>query len=238
MKRLFLGLGITSAIILVYFLIYFFNYKTIDFVDFIVIPFLIYFGTFASLKFYTAIFSKKVYEIQKYIAVVLLSFWTIFTIFANSNIENAFPLIIIISILFNWNATEQNKNENTKNKIPSNKNTKIYYLIHFIVIFVFYICISMIFYRRTTDDNAMLSIFIFGVALAIEYWLIYLFYKYILKNNKPVKIFKITFLLITAYMIYFFRDSILNYTIWTLISISLLGVISLTIHSLIEQKIL
>lgn len=233
MKKFFWGLVIVSIIIFIYFLINYFSYKSLSIVNSVLMPVLIYLmGSFAAIvssKFYKKNFSI----ILKYIAIIFFCLITLFTIFKDSNIDNAFTLFIAIAVIFNWNAEETNEEK----KDRSSKNEIVYYLVNFIILFFIYTGVSMIFYRETSlQENVLSCIFIFAACFIFIYWMLYLLYKFVIKRNKITNIIKIFFVLINGYLIYLFRNSIFSYEILLLVSVSLIAAISITIQSLIINK--
>ena len=234
MKKFFWGLAIVSIIIFIYFLINYFSDMPLNIVNSVLMPVLIYLmGTFAAIvssKFY----KKNVSLIIKYIAVFFFSLVTLFTIFEDSNIDNAFTLFIVIAAIFNWNTEETNEEK----KDRSSKNEIVYYLVNFIILFFIYTGVSMIFYRETSlQENVLSCIFIFAACFIFIYWMMYLFFRFVIKRNKITNIIKILFVLINGYLIYFFRDSIFSYEIMLLVSVCLIAAISITIQNLIINKV-
>ena len=107
----FLGLGTVFLIILVYFLINYFTSKPINYFTFFTFPLTSYLSGAVTSKLNSKILPKTMAEITKFLALVFFSFVTMFEIFESSDIRNSFCLIIVISIIFNWNTSVENNND-------------------------------------------------------------------------------------------------------------------------------
>ena len=105
----FVGLGIVCIIMLIYYLIYHSTGKPINKVFFL--PIYTYMVEFIGSKLNCRVLPKTISEISKFLALVFFSFVTMFEIFESSDIRNSFCLIIVISIIFNWNTSVENKND-------------------------------------------------------------------------------------------------------------------------------
>ena len=107
----FIGLGVVYLMTLVYFLINYFTSKPINYFNFFTFPLTSYLSGVVTSKLNSKILPKTMAEITKFIGLVFFSFITMFQIFESSDIKNSFCLIIVISIIFNWNTNVENKND-------------------------------------------------------------------------------------------------------------------------------
>ena len=110
MKNFLIGLIITIVIVFVYFLIAHLNKVSIDLFKLIVFPLLAYLAGAVSSKFNSKLLTHEKSIISKYVCISFFCLCTLLLIFKSCNIMNALPLIIVISIICNWNTGNENKN--------------------------------------------------------------------------------------------------------------------------------
>ena len=228
MKRFLGGFIIVLSIILIYFLIAYYCGDSINFIDLFLFPIIIYFMITLCAKINGKLFSEKYSFILKVVSICFFGICTLLEIFKDTNISNAFTLIVLVAIIFNWTEKKGSKNEKMDCS-AKRENNFFYYLIPFVVLLFVYVIVAMLFYRYTNiEENKLKLIFLYGGILVLEYWGVYLFYRYFLRKNKAAKIFKIIFLFAFSFGIYTFAKSITQYSTTSLLLVDLSAVVSVT----------
>lgn len=239
MKRFIIGFWIILFIILLYLVPVVICDTSFDLFNNLLCPLFVYVSIFFAGKITENIYSRKLFYFTKYFGALFFIICTL-SIAEWNNIETMLPLIVSISILCNWNIKEEKNSVQKKNEeeISEKKsNIIVPYLINFITLFIVYVIASMCYYSMESEIKGIWTeIVIMGIAMAFVYWLSYLCYRYLLRNTKTTKIFKIILVLGLIYWIYNYGRSIKEIPFYLLISVDIVAVISLTVQDLILKR--
>ena len=107
----FVGLGVVLLIAFIYFLVNYYSSNSVNCFKIFSKPLTTYLLIAVASKLNCKILPKTVSEISKFLALVFFSFVTMFQIFESPDINNSICLIVVISIIFNWNTSVENKND-------------------------------------------------------------------------------------------------------------------------------
>ena len=226
-RKFFIGLFVVFFIIFFLFLYNYCTGKELNFAILFVVPLFFYLMIALITKINTAVGTNNNQEILKWLSLIIFGIGSLITLFNGYNDLDVVPLCVFVSILFNWNNKEGESNMNEKKQ--ANSPLIIYYLIPFVILLFVYVIVAMLFYRYTNiEENKLKLIFLYGGFLVLEYWGVYLFYRYFLRKNKAAKILKIIFLFAFSFGIYTFAKSITQYSTTSLLLVDLSAVVSET----------
>lgn len=244
--KFLIGFGLTFLISFIYFLIYFIKRYQDPLSDFslfslfmiLIIPYIIYVQVSLFSKVENRILSENISWIVKYIFVLFLIICTL-AIAEWDNITTMYPLIVSISLLFNWNTEgeKQVRQKSEKDVIEIKPKPVLPYLINFIILTIVFIIVSMCYYMiETIKDGIWTVIIIYGISFIIIYWIFYLVYRFLLRDTKIVQITKVGVIFISLYMIYYYCSSIDDMPYHLLLAYLLVSVVSLTTQNLILTR--
>ena len=238
MKKFLIGIGIVSIIVVIYSVMTVVNQNSLEIYDFIFSPFVFYIFSFFAGVLTKRIYSKKIYLLTKYAGILFFIVVTL-AISEWEEIETMYPLIISISLLFNWNTEEEKlvRQKSEKEFIETKPKPVLPYLINFIVLVIVFIIVSLCYYMiETIKDGIWTVIIIYGISFIIIYWIFYLVYRFLLRDTKIVQITKVGVIFISLYMIYYYCSSIDDMPYHLLLAYLLVSVVSLTTQNLILTR--
>lgn len=128
---------------------------------------------------------------------------------------------------------EQTNNIREEKRTSTNRP----YVINYIATFVFYVISAVLYYVfEENKDGVLMMSAIFAICQSLEFWLIFLVYKYLLKNTKLMRLYKIIMVILLLLAFFNFAGSVKYSPHYFLIMAIIVTVISLTIQNLIITK--